>query len=81
MPENATQRLKYKKKRKLKESQNRIRLMIILNGLNYFLLRTPLLIVGFYGYIYRLNLNNNVIKEFLPSRFLYLIFSKLTLMY
>jgi len=59
-----------KKKRKETESQKRISSMIILNGLNSFLLRTPFSIFSLYGFIFR---NENSSEQYFPSFYAYTI--------
>jgi hypothetical protein len=58
---------KQKKKDSLK---NRITLMIVLNGFNFILLRLPLAISSFYGFISRYDNQEKVYK---PNLFTYLI--------
>lgn len=48
-----TRRRQINRVRHHQESQKRISAMIILNGLNFLLLRTPSLASSFYGFIYR----------------------------
>ena len=42
-----------RRKKKRQESKKRISSMILLNGLNFLILRTPVLVVSFYGFFYR----------------------------
>lgn len=49
-----------KKKRKIRESQQRLSGMIILNGVNFMILRTPFLIISFYGFVFRYDSKNGI---------------------
>lgn len=58
------------KKIKNNSSQRRLSAMIILNGINFLFLRTPSLILSFYGFIFRYDRN---LKEHLPNLFSYYV--------
>jgi len=58
------------KQKKINSLKNRITLMIILNGLNFLLLRLPLALISFYGFIFRYDNNETKYK---PNLTMYLI--------
>ncbi len=59
-----------KKQRKETESQKRVGSMIILNGLNSFLLRTPFSIFSLYGFVFRYEILS---KQHFPNFYFYAI--------
>ena len=46
---------KKKAQKKPTKSHDRISIMIILNGINFLLLRFPLAVLSFYGFVFRYN--------------------------
>ena len=61
---------KRNKAKKEKSCQKRISSIILFNGINFFLLRTPSLIIIFYGFVYRYDSAES--KHF-PDFYLYFI--------
>ena len=59
-----------KRKRQAKKSKNRILQMIILNGINFLLLRLPLAILSFYGFLFKYNREKH---SHMPSLISYII--------
>jgi len=62
--------LKQKKLKNIKSTKTKIISMIILNGFNFFLFRTPTLVVGFYGFFFRYDSKTN---QHLPNLYAYFI--------
>jgi len=52
-----------------KNSKSRLMSMVILNGINFLLLRFPLAIIDFYSLIFRLDKNANGYMKFKPDLF------------
>ena len=56
-----------------KKSKSRLTAMVILNGINFLLLRFPLAIIDFYGLIFSYNENDSNVIQFKPDIFSFVI--------